>query len=76
MPSDPRLPWLRYASETEPPWYANHHNLALTAAFMAKQQDDLPPSEVLEHVLYMLERPDKHSDDFNLAQAEQELRDA
>lgn len=62
---------------TEPaPWYSDHEKLALTAEFMARQQSDLPPAEVLSNVLYLLEKPHKHDDDFNLAQAEQEIQDA
>jgi hypothetical protein len=53
-----------------PPWWAEHQNLRLTAEFMARQQADLPPAEVLSNVLYMLEKPWKHSDDFALASAE------
>jgi hypothetical protein len=61
------------AEETNLPWWSNHENLALTAEFMARQQDDLPTNEVLSNILYMLSKPWKHNDDYNLASAEVEL---
>lgn len=49
------------------PWWNDHQNLALTAAFMFRQGH----SE--GDVIYMLEKPWKHDDDFALAQAEVSL---
>ena len=48
-------------------WWEDHNKLALTARFMIAQDHSI------EDVLYMLEKPYKHSDDYNLAQAESEL---
>lgn len=55
------------ALATRPPWHSDHRNLAMVARFM-HQQD-----HTTEEIIYMLERPDKHGDDYNLAQAESEL---
>ncbi len=52
---------------TEPQWYDDHDNLALTAVFMLRQGSS--PDDVV----YMLEKPWKHHDDFILAQAEAEV---
>lgn len=49
------------------PWYSDHDKLAMTAAFMARQ------GHSMDDIIYMLEKPHKHGDDYNLAQAESEL---
>ena len=49
------------------PWWADHQNLALTGYFMAAQGHEIGD------ILYMLEKPYKHNDDFELAKAEQDL---
>lgn len=56
-------------------WWDDHRNLALTAEFMARQQDDMHANDVLANIIYMLEKPWKHNDDYNLAQAESEIRE-
>jgi hypothetical protein len=57
-PSEPQAP---------PPWWADHAKLALTAQFMVRQ------GHSVEDVLYLLEKPGKHNDDYNLAEAELSL---
>jgi hypothetical protein len=48
-------------------WWMDHRNLALTARFMMSQ------TASIEDVLYMLEKPWKHDDDYNLAEVELSL---
>ena len=48
-------------------WWDDHRNLAITAAFMNAQ------GHSMDDVLYMLSKPWKHNDDFNLAQTELSL---
>lgn len=50
-----------------PPWWADHQNIAMTAEFMRTQ------GHSLEDIIYMAEKPWKHDDDYNLAQAEVDL---
>lgn len=53
----------------ETQWWEDHAKLALTARFMLRQE------HTVEDVLYMLEKPWKHNDDYNLAEAELSLGD-
>jgi hypothetical protein len=48
-------------------WWDDHNNLAMTAVFMLRQ------GSAPDDVVYMLEKPWKHNDDFNLARAEADL---
>ena len=52
---------------SEMPWWADLQKLALTAAFMERQ------GHSFSDILYMLDKPWKHDDDYNLAQAEADL---
>jgi len=52
---------------TEPHWWDDHRNLAMVAEFMQRQGHDFPD------IVYMLAKPWKHNDDFNLAVAELNL---
>ena len=52
---------------TVEPWWADHEKLAMTAEFMRRQDHSL------EDIIYMLSKPWKHDDDYNLAQAEVDL---
>ena len=52
---------------TPSPWWADHRNLTMTAEFMRTQDHSL------EDIIYMLEKPWKHDDDYNLAQVEVDL---
>jgi hypothetical protein len=63
-PTDPE-------AETGQPWWADHRNLALTAEFMSRQEDN--PERAIVNVIYLLQKPWKHGDDFNLASAEMNL---
>jgi hypothetical protein len=49
------------------PWWIDHQNLAMTAQFM------LNKGQSVEDIIYMVEKPWKHNDDFNLASAEVDL---
>ena len=49
------------------PWWSDHEKLAMTAEFMKSQDHSL------EDIIYMLQKPWKHDDDYNLAQAEADL---
>jgi hypothetical protein len=55
-------------------WWNDREKLAMTASFMAAQQTD-DPAQALRNVLYMLEKPWKHDDDYNLAQVQNDLPD-
>jgi len=59
-------------TETAEPWWSDHEKLAMTAEFMARQQKD-DPEQALSNVIYMISKPWKHNDDYNLAQAEVDL---
>jgi hypothetical protein len=50
-----------------PPWWTDHRNITLTAEFMNAQ------GHSVEEIIYMAEKPWKHNDDYNLAQAEIDL---
>ena len=52
---------------SEPQWWEDHRNLALVAAFMFRQ------GHTEDQVVYMIEKPWKHNDDYNLAVAERDL---
>lgn len=55
-------------AEPEPePWWSDHQNLAMTAEFMKNQ------GQSVDDIIYMISKPWKHNDDFNLASAEIEL---
>jgi hypothetical protein len=58
---------LPMTTSEETPWWADHNQLALTAAFMDRQGGSV------SDIIYMLERPEKHNDDHNLAVAELDL---
>ena len=53
-------------TETQP-WWADHQKIAMTAEFMKSQ------GHSLDDIIYMVEKPWKHDDDYNLAQAEVDL---
>jgi len=59
-------------TETTQPWWEDHQKLCMTAEFMARQQEG-DPKQALSNVIYMLEKPWKHDDDYSLAQAEADL---
>lgn len=52
----------------DPPWWQDHDKLAMTARFMERQ------GHSWDDIIYMIEKPWKHGDDYNLAQAESEIK--
>lgn len=53
--------------ESETPWYAEHANLALTAAYMESQ------GSTIGDIVYMVAKPWKFNEEFSMARHELEL---